>query len=171
MMLRPRADRQAPAASSSRRPAAANPLYRAFMNNWEFEPITAQPTIASADSDRQPGVASTRRDPDAAERYNGVVEQATENELADAAAARGSHRHVQLPAHRRGARGAREARRPRRGAARPDRVIVISTANGLKFTEFKIAYHTRSLARRDAALSQPSGRIAQQLRRRASSDR
>jgi threonine synthase len=25
-------------------------------------------------------------------------------------------------------------------------VIVISTANGMKFTEFKVAYHTRSLA-------------------------
>ena len=29
---------------------------------------------------------------------------------------------------------------------RSDRVIVISTANGLKFTEFKVAYHTRTLA-------------------------
>jgi threonine synthase len=28
---------------------------------------------------------------------------------------------------------------------RSDRVIVISTANGLKFSEFKTAYHTRSL--------------------------
>ena len=25
-------------------------------------------------------------------------------------------------------------------------MIVISTANGLKFTEFKVAYHTRTLA-------------------------
>jgi threonine synthase len=29
---------------------------------------------------------------------------------------------------------------------RSDRVIVISTANGLKFSEFKTAYHTRTLA-------------------------
>ena len=28
---------------------------------------------------------------------------------------------------------------------RSDRVIVISTANGLKFSEFKTAYHTNSL--------------------------
>src|SRR5687768_13286689 len=28
--------------------AAANPLYRAYRNGWRFEPITAQPTIASA---------------------------------------------------------------------------------------------------------------------------
>ena len=30
--------------------------------------------------------------------------------------------------------------------AKADRVIVISTANGLKFTEFKVAYHTTGLA-------------------------
>ena len=28
---------------------------------------------------------------------------------------------------------------------RHDRVVVISTANGLKFTEFKIAYHARAM--------------------------
>ena len=33
-------------------------------------------------------------------------------------------------------------------------MIVISTANGLKFTEFKVAYHTRDAGRRDAAARQ-----------------
>ena len=28
--------------------AAANPLYLAYTNNWEFEPVTAKPTLASA---------------------------------------------------------------------------------------------------------------------------
>ena len=28
-----------------------------------------------------------------------------------------------------------------------DRVVVISTANGLKFTEFKVAYHTQAARR------------------------
>ena len=45
-----------------------------------------------------------------------------------------------------------------RGEIAPnERVIVISTANGLKFTEFKVAYHTRYARRRDAALSDPRG--------------
>src|SRR6185436_10765601 len=28
--------------------AAANPLFRAYHNNWVFEPVQAQPTLASA---------------------------------------------------------------------------------------------------------------------------
>ena len=28
--------------------AAANPLFRAYQNNWDFEPVRAQPTLATA---------------------------------------------------------------------------------------------------------------------------
>ena len=42
-------------------------------------------------------------------RFDGIVEQATEDELAEAVARRRPHRAVQLPAHRRRAGGAAEA--------------------------------------------------------------
>ena len=149
--------------------AAANPLYAAYQNNWAFEPVTAQPTIASAIQIGNP--VSFDKAVRTLQRYDGIVEQATETELADAAARADRTGHVQLPAHRRRARGAREARRAGRGARSRDRVIVISTANGLKFTEFKVAYHTRHAGRGDAALPQPPGGAARQLRRGAARDR
>ena len=78
-------------------------------------------------------------------RYDGIVEQATR---AGAGRCRGGgrpHGHVQLPAHRRGAGGAEEAGRARRRSTGGQRVVVISTANGLKFTDFKIGYHEERL--------------------------
>jgi threonine synthase len=36
-----------------------------------------------------------------------------------------------------------------------DRVIVVSTANGLKFTEFKVRYHERAIAGVAAAHANP----------------
>ncbi len=43
---------------------------------------------------------------------------------------------------------------------RSDRVIVISTANGLKFSEFKMAYHTNSLPGVTPRHAEPAGRAA-----------
>ena len=42
---------------------------------------------------------------------------------------------------------------------------MVSTANGLKFTEFKVRYHERRARGRDADVRQPSGRAARRLRR------
>jgi threonine synthase len=78
-------------------------------------------------------------------RYNGIVEQATENEIADAAARADRTGMFNCP-HTGVALAALEKLLARGEVLRTDRVIVISTANGLKFTEFKVAYHTRSLA-------------------------
>jgi threonine synthase len=38
---------------------------------------------------------------------------------------------------------------------RRERVVVVSTANGLKFTEFKIKYHDRSLSGVTSAMANP----------------
>ena len=78
-------------------------------------------------------------------RYDGIVEQATENEIADAAARADRTGMFNCP-HTGVALAALEKLLARGEVRRTDRVIVISTANGLKFTEFKVAYHTRSLA-------------------------
>ena len=93
--------------------AAANPLYRAYKAGWDkFEAIAAQPTLASAIQIGNP--VSIRKAVRTLTAFDGVVEQASEAELADAAAARRPHRPVQLPAHRGGAGGAREAGQARR---------------------------------------------------------
>ncbi len=99
-------------ASSSRRPSAANPLYLAYKNNWEFHPVIGAADAGVGDPDRQPGVGQ-EGDPHAAE----VRRRRRAGERGRAGRRRGarrSHRHVQLPAHRRGAGRAREAARARR---------------------------------------------------------
>ena len=63
----------------------ANPLYRSFQDDFKtFEPITAQPTLAMAIQIGNP--VSVKRAIRTLQRFNGVVEQATEQELADEAA-------------------------------------------------------------------------------------
>ncbi|MEP6594039.1 MAG: hypothetical protein ABJC51_10120, partial [Acidobacteriota bacterium] len=72
------------------------------------------------------------------------VEQATESELADAAARADRTGMFNCP-HTGVALAALEKLAARGDIAPTDRTIVISTANGLKFSEFKVAYHTGAL--------------------------
>ena len=65
--------------------AAANPLYLAYKAGWDkFAPVTAQPTLASAIQIGNP--VSVKKAIRTLQRFEGVVEQASEAELADAAA-------------------------------------------------------------------------------------
>ena len=122
--------------------ARANPLYRAFQQNWEFEPMAAQPTLASAIQIGNP--VSVKKAIRTLQRYNGIVEQATEEELADAAAAADRTGLFNCP--HTGVALAALAKLVKRGAVtKTDRVVVISTANGLKFTDFKLQYHEGTL--------------------------
>jgi threonine synthase len=118
---------------------AANPLYLAYKNDWRFEPITAHPTQASAIRIGNP--VSIRKAIRTLQRYDGIVEQASENELADAAARADMTGMFNCP-HTGVALAALEKLVARNEIKRSDRVVVISTATGLKFTDFKIAYHT-----------------------------
>ena len=63
---------------------AANPLYLAYQRGWAFEPVAAQPTLASAIQIGNP--VSVKKAIRTLQRYDGIVEQASEQELADAAA-------------------------------------------------------------------------------------
>ena len=87
----------------------------------------------------------------ALQQFDGIVEQATEDELADAAARADLTGMFNCP-HTGVALAALDALIARGEIKTSDRVIVISTANGLKFHEFKTAYHTApaGLARRFA---------------------
>src|SRR6185312_13181445 len=103
---------------------AANPLYRAYKDGWDkFKPVTAQPTLASAIQIGNP--VSVKKAIRTLEKFQGVVEEASEAELADAAAR----------ADRTGLFNC-----PHTGVA-----VVVSTANGLKFTDFKVQYHDGKL--------------------------
>lgn len=65
--------------------ANANPLYRAYKAGWDkFEPIKAAPTFASAIQIGDP--VSIDRAIHALTECDGIVEEATEEELMDAAA-------------------------------------------------------------------------------------
>ena len=123
--------------------AAANPLYLAYKNNWEFHAIAAKPTLASAIRIGNP--VSVRKAIRALQKYDGIVEQATEAELADASARADRTGMFNCP-HTGVALAVLIKLRERQQIGPRDRVVVISTANGLKFTDFKVAYHSGALA-------------------------
>jgi len=122
---------------------AANPLYTAFRDGRStLEPITARTTLASAIQIGNP--VSFPRALRALEAMQGVVEQASEEELAEAAA-RADRTGMYTCPHTAVALAALEKLVARGTIARHQRVVVVSTASGLKFTEFKVRYHERSL--------------------------
>jgi threonine synthase len=119
--------------------AHANPMYRAFVAGKEvIEPIHAEPTLASAIQIGNP--VSAPRAMAALKAMKGVVEQATEDELADASA-RADRTGLYTCPHTGVALACLFKLRDAGLIERHHRVVVVSTANGLKFTEFKLAYH------------------------------
>jgi threonine synthase len=123
--------------------AAANPLYRAYKAGWDtFEPLTAKPTLASAIQIGNP--VSVKKAIRTLQKFGGVVEQASEAELADAAAAADRTGLFNCP-HTGVALAALEKLVSRGEIGKHERVVVVSTANGLKFTDFKVRYHDGEL--------------------------
>jgi len=122
----------------------ANPMYRAYIAGDDVvKPIQARETMASAIQIGNP--VSAPRAMAALRAMNGVVEQATEDELAEACA-RADRTGLYTCPHT-GVALACLVKLRERGLVEPrHRVIVVSTANGLKFTEFKLAYHERRIA-------------------------
>jgi len=122
----------------------ANPLYLAWSaGRREVEPQKARETVASAIQIGNP--VSAPRAFLALEAMDGVVEQASEDELCDAAA-RADRAGLYTCPHTAVALVALEKLVKKGLIKKNDRTIVISTANGLKFTEFKVRYHEEALA-------------------------
>ncbi len=123
--------------------ARANPLYLSYQKGFDsFEPIKADTTLASAIQIGEP--VSTEKAIRTLQTFNGVVEQATDQELADAAAR--ADRTGLFSCPHTGVAFAALFKLVDRGVIqKDDRVVVISTAHGLKFTEFKIRYHQEEL--------------------------
>ena len=108
-----------------------------------FEPVAARSTLASAIQIGNP--VSVKKAIRTLERYSGIVEQATESELADASAR--ADRTGMFNCPHTGVALAVLVKLVERGDIAPrERVVVISTANGLKFTDFKVAYHEGRLS-------------------------
>ena len=121
----------------------ANPLYRAYKTGWkEFHPMTALPTQASAIRIGDP--VSRSKAIKALMKHDGRVEQASEQELADATAQADRTGLFNCP--HTGVALAALIKFVKRGEIKPhERVVVVSTAHGLKFSEAKTAYHTGQL--------------------------
>lgn len=117
----------------------ANPLYRAYKRGFDQQiSMRAETTLASAIQIGDP--VSYRRAVKTLQAFDGVVEEATEQELADAAAL--ADREGAFACPHTGVALAAVSRLTRAGTIRPgSRVAVISTAHGLKFPEFKVGYH------------------------------
>jgi threonine synthase len=122
--------------------AAANPLYLAYQRAWEFEPVPARPTLATAIQIGNP--VSVQKAIRILQRYDGLVEQATEAELANAAGHADRSGMFNCP-HTGVALAVLKKLVARGEIAREARVVLISTANGLKFQEFKQRYHEETL--------------------------
>ena len=123
--------------------AKANPLYQSYKTGFkEFHPVKAGKTLASAIQIGNP--VSFQKAVDTLKAFNGIVEQATEDELANAAALGDLTGLFNCP--HTGVALAVMLKLVHRGEIKPsERVVVISTAHGLKFTDFKTEYHQRSL--------------------------
>jgi threonine synthase len=119
--------------------ANANPLYLSFLEHFEsFAPVHAEKTLASAIQIGNP--VSYKRAIRVLKQFDGVVEQATESELADEAALADRTGMFNCP-HTGVALAAFHKLVERKVIRSNQRVVVISTAHGLKFADQKTAYH------------------------------
>ncbi|MFQ5639749.1 MAG: threonine synthase [bacterium] len=123
--------------------ARANPLYESYRTGFrEFNAQTAQPTLATAIQIGKP--VSYQKAIRILQQMKGVVEQATEDELANASAQ--ADRDGLFTCPQTGVALAAFLKLVHKGEIKPEqRVVVISTAHGLKFVDFKIAYHEQRL--------------------------
>jgi len=133
---------------------AANPLYLSYQRNFEvFEPIAARPTIANAIQIGNP--VSIHKAIAALKRYDGIVEQASEGEIAAACASADLTGLFNCP-HTGVALAAMEKLLKSGEIRKTDRVVVISTAHGLKIVDFKVNYHNMNLKGIECDLANPS---------------
>ncbi|MGQ9553008.1 MAG: threonine synthase [Anaerolineae bacterium] len=121
----------------------ANPLYLSYLTGFrEYRPVQAQRTLASAIQIGNP--VSYERAVKVLKQFDGVVEQASEDELANAAG-RADRTGMYCCPHTGVALAALFKLVDRGDIRSNERVVVISTAHGLKFTDFKVGYHRRML--------------------------
>lgn len=121
----------------------ANPLYRSYRRNFEsFEPVQAGKTLASAIQIGNP--VSVEKAIRTLKQFDGIVIDATEQELADASAMGDMTGMFNCP--HTGVALAALLKLVKAGKIdKTEKVVVVSTAHGLKFTDFKVQYHEGKL--------------------------
>jgi threonine synthase len=121
----------------------ANPLYLSYLTNFqEFKPVKAKETVATAIRIGNP--VSKDRAINTLKKFNGIVVQASEDELSNAAALLDLYGLYTCP--HTGVATAGFIKLANQGIIKEnDKVVIISTAHGLKFTEFKLKYHEQDL--------------------------
>jgi len=135
----------------------ANPLYKSYLERDlnGLEPVRARTTLASAIQIGNP--VSFPRAARTLREFEGVVEQASEGELSEAAARADQHGMFTDP-HTGVALACLFKLRASGAIQAGARAAIVSTAHALKFTEFKTAYHEGRLnieAERYAHRTQP----------------
>jgi len=120
-----------------------DPFYQSYKTGFkEYHPVKARKTLATAIQIGNP--VSINKAIDTIKAFDGIVEVATERELANAAALADLTGLYTCP--HTGVALAALFKLVKRGVIKKnERVIVISTAHGLKFTDFKLKYHTGQL--------------------------
>jgi threonine synthase len=122
----------------------ANPLVRCFKKGYEdFENIQAEETLASAIQIGAP--VSIKKAIRTLKAFDGIAEDATEEELANVAG-RANRTGLLCCPHTAVALAVMEKLVKRGDIKKSERVIVISTANGLKFSEFLNDYHANKIS-------------------------
>lgn len=123
--------------------AKADPFYQSYLNGFaDKTSVTASKTLANAIQIGDP--VSYEKAVKAVQETDGIVEQATEQELA-AASAKADLTGMFTCPHTGVALAVLEKLVARGEIKRSDRTVVISTAHGLKFTDFKVGYHESKL--------------------------
>ena len=121
----------------------ADPLYRSYIKGFKtFQSVQAKKTLASAIQIGDP--VSYKKAIRALQAFEGIVETATESELANAAG-RANKTGLLCCPHTGVALAVLEKLINNGVIKKKDRVVVISTANGLKFTDFLFKYHTNKI--------------------------
>jgi len=123
--------------------ANANPLYQAYKRGFDkLTPVQAKKTEASAIQIGNP--VSYDRAVKILKKYEGEVYQVSEEQLADAAHL-ADRTGLYCDPHTGVALGALFQMVDEKKVSPHDRVVIISTAHGLKFSEFKTKYHEKKL--------------------------
>ncbi len=124
--------------------AHANPLYLSYLDNFQtFKVQKARATLATAIQIGNP--VSRERAVRTLQKFDGIVEQATEDELANASA-RADRTGLFTCPHTGVALAALFKLVQKKKVKSTDKVLVVSTAHGLKFSDYKIGYHEDRLA-------------------------
>ena len=133
--------------------ANANPLYQSYRRGFDrLVPIKAKKTLASAIQIGNP--VSYNRAVNCLKSYSGEVLEVSEQELADASHQADRAGFYSCP-HTGVALGALIQLVNRGDLEKDQKVVVVSTAHGLKFSEFKSGYHSGSLKGIDSKYGNP----------------